>query len=457
MHRHIVYPGQIPLDTDILNAIKDAYYGVGWLAESLIGTSIATVGLAVTPTVPASLQVNVAPGAIYSLQTVDSSAYGSLGTDTNQFVKQGIFSSSTTLPAITPPGTVGQSQNFLVQVAFSETDSNPVVLPYYNASNPSVAWSGPNNSGTAQNTVRKDSCVVQLKAGTPATTGSQTTPAPDAGFVGIYVITVANGATTITSGNISLLATAPFFPTLPQIPGAVQANTWVGFDDTGAANALVISPNPPIKAYAKYQEFAVKLANSITGSSTINVSGLGAVALVDSSGAPTIPGIAQAGDILRIINDGTNFRIAGGNTISSTAFVSSNLTTQTLNNNNPTVLAFATSGGTLNFATYTTTILTFSRAGIYVISGSVIEGLTFTGTPGTSGSIEIRKNGVAIIGSHQGQQSNQASPVSFFQSASVVISAVAGDQIAVVGAIIAASGFTAGSATSVSLSVTPIS
>ena len=78
-------------------------------------------------------------------------------------------------------------------------DTDSVTLPYYNASNPTQAYSGPNNSGVAQYTTRKGVCLLQVKTGTAATTGTQTTPAPDAGFTGLYAVTVANGQTTITS------------------------------------------------------------------------------------------------------------------------------------------------------------------------------------------------------------------------------------------------------------------
>jgi hypothetical protein len=108
------------------------------------------------------------------------------------------------------PTTSGQSINYLVEVAYQDVDSSPVVLPYYNASNPSQAYSGPANSGVAQNTSRKGAAIIQVKAGASAATGSQVTPAPDAGYVGLYVVTVAFGQTTITSGNIAALATAPF-------------------------------------------------------------------------------------------------------------------------------------------------------------------------------------------------------------------------------------------------------
>lgn len=308
MDRHIVYPGAIPLDTDILKAIKDGYYGVGWLSESIIGTNAVCSGLGVTPTSPASLQVNVAPGAIYSLQTVDVSAYGSLGTDANQFTKQGILASAATL-TLTPPGTVGQSINYLVQIAFSEVDGTPVVLPYYNSANPSVAWSGPNNSGTPQNTVRKDTCVVQLKAGTPAASGSQTTPAPDAGFTGIYVITVANGQTTITSGNISLLATAPFFTPLPQVPAAVQNSQWTYAIAGGTANALTATLFPALLAYVAGVTLQVKLTANNTGAATINVNGLGAKSITLPNGNALVSGDLLSGSIVMLQYDGTNFQV----------------------------------------------------------------------------------------------------------------------------------------------------
>ncbi|QND50805.1 hypothetical protein HB779_02055 [Phyllobacterium sp. 628] len=308
MDRHIVYPGSIPLETDQLNAAKDAYYGVGWLSQSAIGVNTQVVGLAVTPTSPASLQVNVAPGAIYSFQTVDSIPYGSLGTDANQFTAQGISKSTTTL-TITPPGTVGQSINYLVQVAFSEPDGTPVILPYYNASNPSVAWSGPNNTGIAQNTVRQNTCVVGLKAGSPAATGSQTTPAPDAGYTGIYVVTVAQGQTTITGGNITALSTAPYFPTLPQIPLAVQASQWTYSPNFGTANAYLVSLGPAPTVVNTGFRFQTK-ANAVnTGAMTVNVNFLLVYPVVNGDGSPVAPGAVTAGQMLDLIYDGTSFRI----------------------------------------------------------------------------------------------------------------------------------------------------
>jgi hypothetical protein len=124
-------------------------------------------------------------------------------------VKMGIALSSTEF-ALAAPTSSGQSTNYLVQAAFLESDSDPLILPYYNAANPAQPYSGPNNSGAAQNTLRSQRVQLQLKSGAPALTGSQLTPPVDNGWVGLYVVTVSYGQTAVTAGNISVVPTAPF-------------------------------------------------------------------------------------------------------------------------------------------------------------------------------------------------------------------------------------------------------
>jgi hypothetical protein len=210
MDRQIVYPGAIPLETDLLNTNKNTMIALSKLAAAIMGTSTMLNGLAVTPTGPASLQVYVAPGEIYSLQNIDGTAYSSLAADTTHTIlKQGMMLDQATL-SCPAPVTSGYSINYLIQVAYQDTDSGAVVLPYYNSSNPSQAYAGPANSGTAQNTVRKGALVVSAKAGVAATTGTQTTPAADSGYTGVAVVTVAYGQTQITAGNINAVSGAPF-------------------------------------------------------------------------------------------------------------------------------------------------------------------------------------------------------------------------------------------------------
>jgi hypothetical protein len=210
MDRVMVYPGAIPLETDILNAEKNAYMGLAKLAAALFGTSALVNGLACTQNSPASLTVLIGPGEFYSLQNVDGTAYSSLAADTtHQIVKQGVLLNTAQL-SCPAPGTPGYSINYLIEAEFVETDTNAVVLPYYNASNPAQAYSGPGGAGTANNTLRQDTISLVAKAGVAATTGTQTTPAPDSGYTGLWVVTVANGQSTITSANIAAASGAPF-------------------------------------------------------------------------------------------------------------------------------------------------------------------------------------------------------------------------------------------------------
>jgi len=208
MDRVIVYPGAVPLETDILNTNKFALAGLAKLAKTLLGSGPLLVDFTCTPTAPASLNVQVSPGQIYQMMALDSSAYSSLAADAHQVLKQGILWDAVTL-SCPAPTTPGYSINYLIEIGYFDTDTASVVLPYYNASTPNQPYSGPNNSGTAQNTVRQGQCSVQVKAGAAATTGTQATPSPDAGYLAAFVVTVAYGQSTITSSNIAIAPNAP--------------------------------------------------------------------------------------------------------------------------------------------------------------------------------------------------------------------------------------------------------
>ncbi|HDX3905872.1 TPA: phage tail protein [Enterobacter asburiae] len=294
MNRQIVWPGAIPLETDLLNTNKNAMLGLAKLASSIMGSNTYVHGLACTPSSPASMVVNVAPGQIYSLQNIDGTAYSSLPADTtHSILKQGYVLDAQQF-TLTAPSTSGYSINYLIQVTYSDVDGGSTVLPYYNASNPSVAWSGPNNSGTAQYTVRQGICTVSLKAGVAATTGTQITPSPDAGCTGLYVITVAQGATSVTAGNINIYANAPFLP-LGGIVDGIQRNTMRYAADTGVANAYVVNINPGILTLSDGMEVNFKATNANTTSSTLNVCALGAYPVLNRFGQALISGEIAAG------------------------------------------------------------------------------------------------------------------------------------------------------------------
>lgn len=271
--RVIVYSGQVPLETDILRTNKNMMISISKLAASLFGSSTIINGLSCAPSSPASLNVVVSPGEMYSLANIDGTPYSSLSADTTHTIlKQGVLLDSTTL-AITPPTTAGFSINYLVQFAFQEVDTDSITLAYYNAANPSQAWSGPGGSGTAQNTTRSGTISVSLKAGIAAATGSQSTPAADTGYTAGWVITVANGQTTITSGNISVAANSPFLPSAGVMKGAQSGLLSFGVD-TGSANAYAAQYYPNITTLTDGLTLTFRTNNANTGASTFSPSGL---------------------------------------------------------------------------------------------------------------------------------------------------------------------------------------
>lgn len=208
MDRQIIYPGQIAVETDLLHTNRNTMISIGKLAGALFGTGGVTNGLVVGPSSPAALTVDVAPGEIYQLENVDNTDYSSLPADTTDAIlKQGIMLAKQTL-ACAAPATAGYSINYLIQATYQDSDTGAVALPYYNASNPTQAYSGPNNTGATQATKRAGIVVVSAKAGTAATTGTQATPSPDSGYIALASVTVANGQATIVAGNITAIAPA---------------------------------------------------------------------------------------------------------------------------------------------------------------------------------------------------------------------------------------------------------
>ena len=301
MDRQIVFPGAIPLETDLLNTNKFAMVGLSKLASAVLGTSNTVNGLACTASSPASMTVNISAGEIYSLQNIDGSAYSSLPADTtHQIVKQGVLLDAITLncPA---PTTNGFSINYLIEAAYQDVDENPVLLPYYNSSNPSQSFSGQNNSGASQNTVRSGFCSVQVKAGISAVTGNQLTPAAHVGYTGLWVVTVSSTTTSITSTNISLLSGAPFinetltqkiskatadslYATPAQVGQLIEQYAGQSVQLTGTSNVFSGSVVPAINSNASLGEpVTVYFPSPVTGAATINLGG-GATALVDAQG-----------------------------------------------------------------------------------------------------------------------------------------------------------------------------
>lgn len=307
MKRQIVYPGSIPLDSDLLNTNRNTMVAIAKVAAAMLGTATIVNGLACTPTSPASMQVQVAPGEIYSLANLDGTAYGSLAADTtHQILKQGILLDAATL-SCPAPTTNGFSVNYLIEATYQDVDSNALVLPYYNASNPSQAFSGAGNNGAAQNTTRDGVCSLQVKAGIAATTGAQVTPSADSGYVGLWVVTVAYGQTTIALSNITQATNAPFLTenltqkisqsTADQryaTQTGFQQNTYSTANAGGTADAITATYSPAISGLTNGMTLNVRASSAnVTTTPTFTPAGsIPAKTIVKGNGLPL-----SAGDI----------------------------------------------------------------------------------------------------------------------------------------------------------------
>jgi hypothetical protein len=292
--------------------------GLGYLMQAICGQPqqifngvIAWIdGLDCEPASPPSLNITVGAGSIYEMEQIDSTSYGVLGVDTGQVLKQGLLTAPVT-ETITPPATSGYSQYYIVQAIYNDVDGGPTVLPYYNAANPTIPLGGPGNSGQQQYTIRQGVCVVSLKAGVAAPTGSQAIPAADAGYTPLWSILVSNGQTQITSVNINPISDAPFIsPKLTQVPPAIQAQKDNYANDTGpSANVMQVTLPSFTNVVAGLTLRINKKAPSNTATPTLSINGGAPVTIAWADGNALAAGDWPAGAIGQITFNGTYWEL----------------------------------------------------------------------------------------------------------------------------------------------------
>jgi len=95
--------------------------------------------------------------------------------------------------------------------------------------------------------------------------------------------------------------------------------------DTGTPNAVIAAFSPAITALAGGNMFKVKLANSITGASTIKVNALTPVALVRPDGSPLQGGEGAVGQEMILIFDGTAMQFTNSASVSSSQLACSSI------------------------------------------------------------------------------------------------------------------------------------
>lgn len=300
------------------------------LSAAMFGTSGVVNGLACTQQTVANMTVQIGAGEIYQMEPIEATTCGTLPVNTaNNILKQGIQLGTYNTAAFTAPGT-GLSVNYLIQAQYQDQDlsldpttgATPVVLQFYNSANPTVPWSGPNNTGASSYTFRDGVIAYQILPGTAATTGTQTTPVPSSGWIGLWVVTVANGQSSITNSNISKYSNAPILPSLGVI-GAVQANSLIYADDIGTVNAYALNLPVAPAAYVDGMEFSFSTTNVNTNTTpTLNVNGLGAVGITPPGGGALATGQIPASTIrtVKYNSAGPRFELQDGMALVGVSF-----------------------------------------------------------------------------------------------------------------------------------------
>lgn len=219
MRRVETYVGQQVYEWLFSAQAQSTMTGLAKVCAAVFGTAGLANGLPCTATAPASMAVQIGAGELYQMAQLEATTCGTLPADTSHTIlKQGIQLGTFTTPTFAAPGSSGQSIAYLIEAQYQDSDisldpttgATNIVLQFYNADNPATPWAGPSDSGATSNTFRDGIIAYQIKAGTAATTGTQVTPSPDAGWVGLWVVTVPFGATTLTSSNIAQYTGAPF-------------------------------------------------------------------------------------------------------------------------------------------------------------------------------------------------------------------------------------------------------
>lgn len=126
----------------------------------------------------------------------------------------------------------------------------------------------------------------------------------------------------------------------------------------GTADVITLTPAPAITAYAAGQRFRFIASGANTTNVTVNVSGVGAVALTKNGSTALIAGDITSGALIDITHDGTRFQL---NNVSSSGAGSVVTTTgtQTLTNKTLTapVIGTISNTGTLTLPTSTDTLV----------------------------------------------------------------------------------------------------
>jgi hypothetical protein len=105
---------------------------------------------------------------------------------------------------------------------------------------------------------------------------------------------------------------------LRQLGKAIQSGLLNSKDDAGTANAYAVTLAPVPTAYYAYMRVVMKVLNTNSGASVLNVNALGTKAIKNKDGSALNPGQLVAGALAELIYDGTNFQLVWSEVVTGT-------------------------------------------------------------------------------------------------------------------------------------------
>lgn len=223
---------------------------------------------------------------------------------------------------VTMDGTDSLSASFS-SVALSIIDPNENIIPsgqtiYQNGEQIyAAANSGSDAYAVTLNpvpTAYVNGFVINFKADV-ANTGAATL---NVNGLGAVAITKQNDVALVTGDieanqivNVVYNSTGPTFQMQSEVakPWISQVGTEIFAADAGASDAYAITLVPPLTSYVTGQMVNFKANTTNTGACTLNVNGLGAVAIKKQFNLDPADGDIDAGQMVSVVYDGTNFQM----------------------------------------------------------------------------------------------------------------------------------------------------
>lgn len=207
MDRPVIYAGQEQARSfDLLSGWLDEVEGLGQLLQGALGSSLTFVsGVKCTATGGTNLQLSA--GRLLTWAPIDPTTYGSLPLSTAQAYVSGVFPATQVTLAASGLA-VGLAQWCLIEATYSVVDDTPTDDPtggfllYYNSADLYSPLIGLHGNDLPQSTRRQAVSAIKLVYGATAILGAAVPPAPDAGYVPLYLILLTGGQTVIPQESI---------------------------------------------------------------------------------------------------------------------------------------------------------------------------------------------------------------------------------------------------------------